>query len=75
MVAEMLDDEAPRICQLVWYMLPVENELMHGRYSGMEVFMLRDEYQPAADEKHTQLPLPGQIPYWSDAGMSVIGDN
>ena len=75
MVAEMLDDEAPRICQLVWYMLPVENELMHGRYSGMEVFMLRDEYQPAADEKNTQLPLPGQIPYWSDAGMSVIGDN
>ncbi len=30
-IAEMLDDEAPVTCQLVWGMLPVENDWWHGR--------------------------------------------
>ena len=71
MVAEMLDDEAPRTCQLVWDLLPVEHDLIHGRYSGMEAFVLLDKYQPALDEKRTQLPLPGEILYWSDPGTPV----
>jgi hypothetical protein len=70
-VAEMLDDEAPRTCQLVWDLLPVEHDLIHGRYSGMEAFVLLDQYQPALDEKRTQLPLPGEILYWSDPGTPV----
>ena len=68
----MLDDEAPRTCQLVWDMLPVEHELIHGRYSGMEAFVLHDQYQPAPGEQRTQLPLPGEILYWSDPGATVM---
>ena len=67
----MLDDEAPRTCQLVWDLLPVEHDLIHGRYSGMEAFVLLDKYQPALDEKRTQLPLPGEILYWSNSGSPV----
>ena len=70
-IAEMLDDEAPRTCELVWNMLPIEHDLIHGRYSGMEAFVLLDEFQPAPDEKRTQLPLPGEILYWSDSGSPV----
>jgi len=70
-VAEMLDDEAPRTCKLVWEMLPVEHDLIHGRYSGMEAFVLLDEFVTAPAEQRTQLPLPGEILYWSDPGTPV----
>ncbi len=74
-VAELLDDEAPRTCRLVWEMLPVEHDLIHGRYSGMEAFVLLDEGQPAPDEKRTRLPLPGEILYWSDVGSAVTSNS
>lgn len=70
-LAEMLDDEAPRTCQLVWEMLPVEHDLIHGRYSGCEAFVLLDGVRAAPDENRTQLPLPGEICYWTDAGSAV----
>ena len=41
-VAEMLEDEAPVTCELIWNMLPIQNNLIHGRYSGSEVFLLVD---------------------------------
>ncbi|MDR7419837.1 MAG: DUF3830 family protein [Armatimonadota bacterium] len=72
-VAEMLDDEAPRTCELVWNRLPLEHELLHGRYSGMEVFMVLEPPEPAPDEARTQLPLPGEILYWSAHDTSVTG--
>ena len=73
-VAELLDDEAPRTCRLVWDMLPIQHDLIHGRYSGMEAFVLLDKYQPAPEEKRTQLPLPGEILYWADSGSPVTSD-
>ena len=39
-IAELLDDEAPHVCALVWKMLPVETKVIHGMYSGFEVFAL-----------------------------------
>ena len=41
-VAEMLDDEAPEVCRIVWDLLPVEGKVLHGMYSGAEVFLLLD---------------------------------
>lgn len=73
-VAEMLEDDAPITCQLVWDMLPVEHKLIHGRYSGMEAFVLLDKYQPAPEEQRTRLPLPGEILYWSDSGSLVTSN-
>ncbi len=70
-VAEMLDDEAPETCQLVWELLPVEHDLIHGRYSGMEAFVVLNEAPAAPNEKRTQLPLPGEILYWWDPGQAV----
>ncbi|MSU66939.1 MAG: DUF3830 family protein [Opitutus sp.] len=43
LLAELLDDEAPNVCELVWKMLPVETKVIHGMYSGFEVFALVDQ--------------------------------
>jgi hypothetical protein len=73
-VAELLDNEAPKTCQIVWDRLPLEQQLVHGRYSGMEVFVLLDNPQPAPSENQTNLPLPGEILYWYAQDTSVTGE-
>jgi hypothetical protein len=72
-IAEMLDDEAPQTCQLVWDQLPLEQKVFHGQFSGAEIFMLLDTPTPAPPENRTQLPLPGEILYWSETDTSVTG--
>src|SRR5207247_7202842 len=60
-IAEMLDDEAPAVCEYVWSILPVEHRLFHGMYSGAEVFALLDQAKQLPPENICQLPLPGEI--------------
>ncbi|MBI3471483.1 MAG: DUF3830 family protein [Candidatus Solibacter usitatus] len=69
--AELLDEEAPEVCRMVWDLLPVEHSVIHGMYSGQEVFLLLDNPQPAPPENLTQLPLPGEILYFYDPGGNV----
>jgi hypothetical protein len=71
-LAEMLDDEAPEVCRIVWDLLPVQNKTIHGQFSGAEVFILLDNPQPAPPEGLTQLPLPGEILYFYDATKNVL---
>ena len=74
-IAEMLEDEAPETCKLVWEMLPTENNLIHGRYSGAEVFILVEPPKIFHDENKTQLPLPGELLFWYDKGTAVTSNN
>jgi hypothetical protein len=71
-VADLLDDEAPNVCNIVWDMLPVEGRIRHGIYSGREVYMLFDkdpvQHPP---ENLCQLPLPGELLYFFDGSSSV----
>ena len=60
-VAELLDDEAPEVCRLVWDLLPVEGKALHGMYSGAEIFLLLDTPVPHPPENLCQLPLPGEL--------------
>ncbi len=69
-VAELLDDEAPAVCQKVWEALPLEGGLLHGQFSGAEIFLLLDPLDAPA-ENQTQIPLPGEILYFFDSGGSV----
>lgn len=71
--AEMLDDEAPGVCQLVWELLPMEQKAVHGMYSGAEVLALLEEPKAAPAENLTQFPLPGEILYFYDSGGNVTG--
>ena len=72
-LAELLDDEAPAACALLWGMLPVETKAIHGMYSGAEIFALVDQPPPAPAENLVQLPLPGEILYFYDPGSGATG--
>jgi uncharacterized protein DUF3830 len=72
-IADVLDDEAPKTSQLVWDLLPLEHTSVHGRYSGMEVFIVVEPPKQAPAENETGLPLPGEILYWSALDTSVTG--
>lgn len=71
--AELLDDEAPKTCELIWGMLPVEAKAIHGMYSGAEIFVMVDRPEPAPPENLVQLPLPGELLYFHDAGAGGVG--
>ena len=73
-VAEMLEDEAPTVCQIVWDMLPIEKRVLHGMYSGAEVFALLDKAVQHPPENLCQLPLPGELLYFYD-GMSSVANS
>jgi len=72
-LAELLDDEAPNVCELVWRMLPLETKAIHGMYSGAEIFALVEQPQPAPAENLVQLPVPGEILYFYDPGLGATG--
>src|SRR5438477_2659845 len=70
-VAELLDDEAPEVCRIVWDLLPIEGKVLHGMYSGAEVFLLLDHAVPHPPENLCQLPLPGELLLFIDTSSSV----
>jgi hypothetical protein len=70
-VAEMLEDEAPAVCQHVWEILPIESKVIHGMYSGAEVFALLDNPKSLPPENLCQLPLPGELLYFYDGSSNV----
>ena len=72
-LADLLDDEAPQVCRLVWELLPVEHKALHGMYSGSEVFVLLDTAVPAPAENLVQLALPGEILFFYDPGTGATG--
>jgi len=72
-VAEMLDEEAPNICGHVWDLLPLEQAMTHGQYSGAEILGLIEKASPPAAENLVQIPLPGEICYFYEPGRSTAG--
>jgi Protein of unknown function (DUF3830) len=72
-LAELLDDEAPNTCELVWNLLPIETKVIHGMYSGAEVFAMVDNPKPAPQENMVQLPLPGELLYFYDPSTGAVG--
>ena len=73
-IAEMLDDEARAVCEYVWSILPVEHKVLHGMYSGAEVFAIVDRAKELPLENLCQLPLPGEILWFFD-GMSSVANS
>src|SRR6266576_5623756 len=71
--AELLDDEAPNVCRHVWDILPIEAKVIHGMYSGAEVFAMLDNPQPVPNENMVQLPVPGELLYFYDPSTGAVG--
>ena len=72
-LAEMLDDEAPHVCEHVWKILPIETKVIHGMYSGLEVFAMLENPHPLPEENRVQLPLPGELLYFYDPSTCAVG--
>lgn len=74
-VADLLEAEAPHVCEIIWNLLPLEKKMIHGMYSGPEIFMVLDKPQPVPLENCVQLPLPGELLYFYDPGTGAAGGN
>jgi hypothetical protein len=72
-LAELLEEEAPSTCNLIWSLLPLEAKAIHGMYSGAEVFTLVENALPSFAENLVQLPLPGELLYFYDEGRGATG--
>ena len=75
-VADLLVERAPRTCALIWERLPVEGRLIHGMYSGPELFVLLDGFPGVGPENQVSRPLPGDIGYFhQEAGLYATSPN
>ncbi len=72
-LAELLDDEAPNICKAIWDMLPIETKVIHGMYSGAEVFAMVENPEPLTGQNLVQIPLPGELLYYYEANLGAAG--
>jgi hypothetical protein len=69
-VAELLEDAAPATCELIWARLPVEARLVHGMYSGPELFIFLEGFPAVRAENQVSRALPGDVGYWHmDGGL------
>jgi hypothetical protein len=67
-VADLLEAEAPATCELIWERLPVENRLVHGMYSGPELFIVLPTFPAVRAENQVQRAIPGDVGYWHNEG-------
>jgi hypothetical protein len=69
-VADLLEDRAPRTCELIWDRLPLEGRLVHGMYSGPELFIILEGFPGVGPENQVSRPLPGDVGYFhQDSGL------
>lgn len=72
-LADLLPNEAPGTCEMIWLRLPLEMKAIHGMYSGAEVFAMLDDPPRSVAENLVQLPLPGELLYFYDDGHGGVG--
>ena len=64
-VAELLEDEAPRSCDLIWGLLPLEGKPFHTIESGREIFLQIPEPEPdIVPENQTTHQIPGDLLFY-----------
>lgn len=67
-VADLLEAEASATCELIWARLPVEGRLVHGMFSGPELFIVLPDFPAVRAENQVQRALPGDVGYWHNEG-------
>jgi hypothetical protein len=63
-VADLLDERAPQTSALIWDALPVEGRLVHGMFSGPELFIVLPGFPAVQAENQVCRALPGDVGYW-----------
>ena len=62
--AAMLDAQAPKTCQIIWDLLPLEEDAVHAIYSGSEIAYFLSQDIKIPKENQTSRVLPGDICYF-----------
>lgn len=65
-VARLLDEDAPKTCEMVWTALPQGGNLLHAKYASHEIFTLLStlaDVEPGP-ENQTITPIPGDVLYF-----------
>jgi hypothetical protein len=71
-VATLLDDEAPRTCQLVWDALPLQGDTYHAKWAGRELYTLVPPLGPSPGEENAVImPIPGDVLYFDVSPASI----
>lgn len=71
-VAELLEKDAPRTCDVVWNSLPQGGDIYHAKYARNEVYAMVPRFaaEEPGQENPTVTPIPGDVVYFSfDGGM------
>ncbi len=71
---ELLERQAPRICEFVWASLPQEGSAHHAVYSGSEIaFIIEPKFLDRL-ENTTSRVLAGDVGYWYLPGGVMYGE-
>ena len=71
---ELVERQAPRICEFVWTSLPREGYAHHAVYSGSEIAFLIEPKFPDRLENTTSRVLAGDVGYWYLPGGVMYGE-
>ena len=65
-VARMLDEEAPKTCEVVWSALPQSGDLYHAKYASNEIYTLVAPFaeEETGLENRTIVPAKGDVMYF-----------
>lgn len=63
LIADLLEELAPKTCQQVWDSLPLENEMLHVKWSGHVVYMFSQLDLAEAECSRVHGVCPGDILY------------
>lgn len=72
-VGTLLSEAAPRTCAAILDALPFEGDLVHGIWSGPEVYLPISPTIRVAPENQVVGLVPGDIAYYSLAGRTLEG--
>ncbi len=64
--ARLLDDLAPRTCEIVWNSLPQRGDVFHAKYARNELYIMTPPLggPPGLLENPTVTPIPGDVCYF-----------
>jgi hypothetical protein len=73
-VADLLEEQAPETCRMIWEHLPLEGRTVHGMYSGPELFIRTDHLPPVRPENQIHRPQVGDMGFWYQEGGRFVNN-
>ncbi len=69
-IARLLEQEAPKTCEVVWKALPHRGQVYHAKYARNEIYTMVPRFfeQPIGMENTTITPIPGDVCFFDFDG-------